>query len=63
MLLIIPFGQTKQEFEVPDGSLLFTEAIRKIPALRDIRKGVLEQLDHPVGSPPLREMASGKNNM
>lgn len=63
MLLNIPFGQTKQEFEVPDGSLLFTGSNQKIPALRDIRKGVLEQLDHPVGSPPLREMASGKNNI
>ncbi len=63
MLLNIPFGQTMQEFEVPEGSILFTGSSKKVPPIGDLEKGMIEQLDHPTGSPPLREMASGKNNI
>ena len=59
----IPYGDRKISFDVPDSSLLFTGEMKKLPAVPDLRAGILSALDNPIGTPPLREMVRGKRDI
>lgn len=63
MLLKVPFGLEAQEFEVSERDLLFSGSMQEVLPLKDIEKSILDQLDHPIGCPPLKEIASGKSNI
>lgn len=63
MRMSIPYGKGRQEFDVPEERLCFGGRSRSVAPLRDIGTAVMEQLDDPTGTPPLRELAQGKRNI
>jgi nickel-dependent lactate racemase len=63
MRMSIPYGKVQQEFEVPEKVLLFSGETESVPALDNLEEAVLQQLEEPAGTPPLRELARGSRNI
>lgn len=59
----IPYGCSQIFFEAPEASVLFTGKMTTVPALSDLRQALNSALDAPIGTPPLKELARGKNNI
>ncbi|MCX7855281.1 MAG: nickel-dependent lactate racemase [Anaerolineae bacterium] len=53
----IPYSKTYLEFTLPAGMRATVAESRPVPPLSDPEAAVAEALAHPVGSPPLRELA------
>jgi len=63
MRMSIPYGKVQQEFEVPEKVLLHSGETESVPALDNLEEAVLQQLEEPAGTPPLRELARGSRNI
>lgn len=63
MQMSVPFGESWQKFEVSDKTLRFTGRGRSLPPLQNLEKAIIEQLDAPTGTAPLKELARGKKNI
>lgn len=59
----IPYGSAWINFAVPDKSLLFNGEMAVLPPLPDLEEAVLQSLDHPLGTPPLCDLARGKRDI
>ncbi|HID88857.1 MAG TPA: DUF2088 domain-containing protein, partial [Anaerolineae bacterium] len=53
----IPYGKTYLEFDLHAGMRATVVESKKMEPLADVQKAIAEALAHPIGSPPLREMA------
>jgi nickel-dependent lactate racemase len=53
----IPYSKTSLEFALPAGMRATVVESRPVPPLSDPEAAVTEALAHPIGSPPLRELA------
>ncbi len=53
----IPYSKTHLEFTLPAGMRATVAESRPVPPLSDPEAAIAEALTHPVGSPPLRELA------
>lgn len=53
----IPYSKTYLEFTLPAGMRVTVAESRPVPPLRDPEAAIVGALAHPVGSPPLRELA------
>jgi lactate racemase len=59
----VPFGKGTIQFSLPSG-ISVTQAVSKtFPPVDDERAAVLEALTHPIGTPPLHEMARSGNRV
>lgn len=54
------FGKSGIEVSIPDGIGSHVAHTRSAPALTDIAAALNNALDHPIGCPPLAELAAGK---
>ena len=59
----IPYGSAWINFAIPDKSLLFNGEMAVLPPLPDLEEAVLQSLDHPLGTPPLCDLARGKRDI
>lgn len=59
----IPYGSRCAEFDVPEDRVLFTGAMTRLPALPDLERSILNALDTPFGTPPLRTLAMGRKKI
>jgi nickel-dependent lactate racemase len=59
----IPYGKSQVEFEAPEKNVIFTGEMTNIPGLDDLEGAVLEAIDSPIGSAPLKDLAKGKKNI
>jgi nickel-dependent lactate racemase len=53
----LPYGARALSVELPGASLVFDGRMAELPALQDLKTCLLDRLDHPVESRPLREIA------
>ncbi|MEZ5124824.1 MAG: nickel-dependent lactate racemase [Thermoleophilia bacterium] len=58
----IPYGSSSLSAEVP-GPLLFSGELEELPEVADLEAALLAQLESPIGTPPLRELAAGRTNV
>ena len=56
----LDYGRTGLTVTLPADRVVGPLAIRDVPPLHDPETAVAEALEHPIGSPPLREMARGR---
>jgi nickel-dependent lactate racemase len=59
----IPYGRSQLFFEVPPESVVFMGEMTRLPALADFERALLSALDSPIGTPALKELARGKENI
>jgi len=59
----IPYGRSRIEFEAPEQNVIFTGEMTKIPELDDLDAAVLDAIEHPIGTAPLKDLAAGKKNI
>jgi len=62
MKVPVRYGRTQLEVEVPDENLLSVCHLHPIPPLDDPQGAIEEALDRPMGTPPLRELAKGRES-
>ncbi len=53
----VPYDRTYLEFTLPPGMRGTVVQSKKAPPLTDVQGAIAEALTHPIGTPPLREMA------
>jgi nickel-dependent lactate racemase len=53
----IPYSKSFVEFSLPSASRADVAVSQPVPPLKDIPAGIQAALDHPIGIPPLREIA------
>ena len=63
MKYVIPYGKEQIEFDAPAESVIFTGEMTNLPKIQDLPNKVLEALDNPIGTPPLKDLAEGKKNI
>lgn len=64
MQFTVPFGKLNQQFNVPSIlDVAFTGGMHPIAPVSNIKKAIHEQLDCPIGTLSLGEMARGKKNI
>jgi lactate racemase len=60
----IPYGADRTlEVNVPEGHLMGVYSPRDVTAAPDVKAEIARALAHPIGSPPLAELAKGKRNV
>lgn len=59
----IPYGDNRLYFEAPQEAVIFDGKMKNLPAISDMKKSIIEALDNPIGTPPLKEIAAGKSNI
>lgn len=59
----IPYGSAWVDFTIPDGSLLFDGRMADLSPLPNLEEAILQSLEDPLGTPPLRELAQGKRDV
>jgi nickel-dependent lactate racemase len=62
MRITLDYGRTGLEVDLPEGRLVGPLAIRPAAPLSDPEAAVADALAHPVGTPPLAEIARGRRN-
>src|SRR5436853_6418956 len=62
MRITLDYGRTGLEVELPDDRVVGPLAIRPAAPLADPEAAVIRALEHPIGSPPLAELARGRRN-
>lgn len=62
MKVSVRYGRTHLEVEVPDENLLAMCHLHPVPPLDDPQAVLEEALDKPIGTPPLREIARGRES-
>jgi nickel-dependent lactate racemase len=58
----LAFGKSGLDIELPDGPSWRVLRLRQERALSNIPGALAEALDHPIGSPSIRELATGKSS-
>jgi nickel-dependent lactate racemase len=58
----VRYGRTHIEVEVPDENLMAVCHLHPVPPLADPQGAIEEALDNPAGTPPIRELAKGKES-
>ncbi|RLC74739.1 MAG: nickel-dependent lactate racemase [Chloroflexi bacterium] len=53
----VPYSKSTLEFDLPPGMRGTVVASKQVEPLSDVKAAIAEALTHPIGSPPLREMA------
>lgn len=53
----VPYGKTTIEFDLPPGMRGAVAVSKQIEPLADVKAAIADALAHPIGSPPLRQMA------
>lgn len=53
----VPYGKTFLEFDLPQGMRGTVVASKSVEPLTDVNGAIAEALAHPIGSPPVRELA------
>ena len=59
----IPYGKEQIVFEAPELAVIFTGEMTNIAKIKDLKSAVLDALERPIGTPPLKELAKGKKNI
>lgn len=62
MQVKLAFGKSGLDVELPDGPSWRVLRLRQETPLPDIRGALAEALDHPIGTPPLSQLAAGKSS-
>src|SRR5262249_54209522 len=62
MRIQLDYGRTGLEVDLPDERVVGPLAIRPAPPLADPEGAIAEALRHPIGTPPLAEVARGRRN-
>lgn len=62
MRIQLDYGRTGLEVNLPDDRVVGPLAIRPAPPLPDPARAIADTLAHPVGTPPLAELARGRRN-
>ena len=60
MKITLPYGKGSVEVKVPDGSAVAYPS--ELPRVKDVGAEIQRAMAQPIGSPPLRAIASGKRN-
>lgn len=63
MFFSLPYGRREISFEAAEDSILFTGEMGDIPAADNIAAAVINALDSPAGTPPLKELAHNKKDI
>ncbi len=59
----IPYGDRKEYFDAPQGSVIFEGKMTNIPAVKDFKGELISALESPIGTPPLKELAVDRKNI
>lgn len=59
----IPYGDRKEYFDAPQGSVIFEGKMTNIPAVKDFKGELISALESPIGTPPLKELTVGRKNI
>ena len=59
----IPYGDRKEYFDAPQGSVIFEGKMTNIPAVKDFKGELISALESPIGTLPLKELAKGRKNI
>src|SRR3984957_16022767 len=62
MRIALDYGKTGLEVEIPDANLVGPLGLRPVEPLTNPEKALADALAHPIGTPPLAEMARGKKS-
>ena len=62
MRIKLDYGRTGLDVDLPDDRLVGPLAIKPVAAARRSRAGRRQVLAHPIGTPPLAELARGRKN-
>ena len=62
MKVPVRYGRTHIEVEVPDENLMAVCHLHPVPPLSDPKGAIEEALDNPIGTPPIRELAKGRES-
>jgi nickel-dependent lactate racemase len=62
MKVPVRYGRTHLEVEVPDENVLAVCRLHPISPLPDPQGAIEDALDHPIGTPPIGELAKGKTS-
>lgn len=52
----IPYGEDKLEFEIEDSRLIWKVSPKNLPGVKNEEEEIIRALNHPIGSPSLREL-------
>lgn len=58
----VRYGRTYLEVDMPDENLMAVCRLQPVPPIDDPQGEIENALDNPIGAPPLRELAKGKEN-
>jgi len=59
----IPYGTSSLDADIPADRIVFNGDLEELPEVEDLEAAVLASLDAPTGTPPLRELAAGRNHV
>jgi len=59
----IPYGKSQLEFNAPEESVIFTGEMTNIPKLEDLEEAVINAVENPIGTAPLKDLAKDKGNI
>src|SRR5437016_716891 len=62
MRIILDYGRTGLEVNLPDGQVVGPLAIRPAPPLSDPQGAIVEALQNPIGTRPLADLARGRRH-
>jgi nickel-dependent lactate racemase len=62
MRIKLDYGRTGLDVSLPDDRVIGPLAIRSVPPLDNPERVLAESLAHPIGAPPLAELARGRKN-
>ncbi len=55
----IPYGREFIEFSIPDDNLIGVYSPQDFPAVADLKNEILQAINNPIGTKPVRELARG----
>ena len=59
----VPYSKTALKFRVPESVTVTTVTSQPFTPLVDVKQAVIDALNHPIGTPPLREMVKPGNRV
>src|SRR4051812_29931602 len=62
MRIKLDYGRTGLDVDLPDDRVVGPLSIRPAPPLPDAEAAIADALAHPIGSPPLAEVARGRKD-
>ncbi len=55
----LPYGDETVEVRIPSGNLIGVYSPNEVKPVADVKHEIVRALDHPIGSPPLRDLVRG----